>query len=293
MNLMRFCSKPAGENDRLVFPEFVREVHGNTLIWIDRSLAHFPFVAQLSDVDQLLRDPQCEIIKDQKKITVGRLTVAVGRTSRPIYIKRYNISSLRHRVGSLFVRSGALRALRGAMLLRDLRIPIAVPIAAVECRVWGVLAKSFFISEEISGAKTADAYWSDELRTMAGPKGILQRREFLMRLGELFRSLHGQQIYHNDLKDANILAAATQNSTSFFLLDLEGVRRFHRLSDKRRIKNLVQLHRTLGRYLRRSDKLLFLKHYLGATFPERKIRRYLIDSVLRQSDKLDLEKGTL
>ena len=289
---MGFCSIVAAENDWLVFPEFIQESNGNTSIWIDRELAHCSFVNHLADADRLLRDPQCEIIKDQKKITVGRLTMAIGDTPHAIYIKRYNISSLRHRLGSLFVRSGALRALRGAMVLRGLGIPIALPIAAVECRVWGVLAKSFFISEEISGAKTADAYWSDELRTMAGATGILQRREFLMRLGELFRSLHGQQIYHNDLKDANIMATAKDNSTSFFLLDLEGVRRFHRLSDKRRIKNLVQLHRTLGRYLRRSEKLRFLKHYLGATFSERKIRRHLIASVLRQSDKLDREKAT-
>ncbi|MGE5060779.1 MAG: lipopolysaccharide kinase InaA family protein, partial [Betaproteobacteria bacterium] len=116
-------------------------------------------------------------------------------------------------------------------------------------------------------------------------------RDFLGRLGQLFQILHGHEIYHNDLKDANILAAPKQQATAFFLLDLEGVRQYVRLSKKRRLKNLVQLHRTLGRYLRGPDKLVVLKHYLGNSFAERRIRRQWIKNILRQSDRLNRAKA--
>jgi len=274
-----------------VFAEFTREIRGNTSIWIERKLVGSTLVDRLADPDRLLSDRACEIIKDQKKITVGRVSLGGVFVPCTIYVKRYNVFSLRHRLVSPFIMSGALRALHGATVLRRCNIPSAVPLAAVERRYWGVLAKSFFISEEITGGKTVDAYWRDDLQFLPGAAGVRQRRDFLVRLGQLFQMLHGHEIYHNDLKDANILAAPRQQATAFFLLDLEGVRQYVRLSKKRRLKNLVQLHRTLGRYLRGPDKLVVLKHYLGNSFAERSIRRQWIKNILRQSDRLNRAKA--
>ena len=274
-----------------MFAEFTREIRGNTSVWIERKLVGSTLVDRLADPDRLLSDRACEIIKDQKKITVGRVSLGGVFVPCTIYVKRYNVFSLRHRLVSPFIMSGALRALHGATVLRRCNIPSAVPLAAVERRYWGVLAKSFFISEEITGGKTVDAYWRDDLQFLPGAAGVRQRRDFLVRLGQLFQMLHGHEIYHNDLKDANILAAPRQQATAFFLLDLEGVRQYVRLSKKRRLKNLVQLHRTLGRYLRRPDKLVVLKHYLGNSFAERSIRRQWIKNILRQSDRLNRAKA--
>jgi len=248
-------------------------------------------VDRLADPDRLLSDRACEIIKDQKKITVGRVSLGGVFVPCTIYVKRYNVFSLRHRLVSPFIMSGALRALHGATVLRRCNIPSAVPLAAVERRYWGVLAKSFFISEEITGGKTVDAYWRDDLQFLPGAAGVRQRRDFLVRLGQLFQMHHGHEIYHNVLKDANILAAPRQQATAFFLLDLEGVRQYVRLSKKRRLKNLVQLHRTLGRYLRGPDKLVVLKHYLGNGFAERSIRRQWIKNIVHQSDRLNRAKA--
>ena len=61
-----------------MFPEFTRELRGDTSIWIERKLVGSTLVDRLADSDGLLADPTCEIIKDQKKITVGRLTLGVG-----------------------------------------------------------------------------------------------------------------------------------------------------------------------------------------------------------------------
>lgn len=274
-----------------MFAEFTREIRGNTSVWIERKLVGSTLVDRLADPDRLLSDRACEIIKDQKKITVGRVSLGGVFVPCTIYVKRYNVFSLRHRLVSPFIMSGALRALHGATVLRRCNIPSAVPLAAVERRYWGVLAKSFFISEEITGGKTVDAYWRDDLQFLPGAAGVRQRRDFLVRLGQLFQMLHGHEIYHNDLKDANILAAPRQQATAFFLLDLEGVRQYVRLSKKRRLKNLVQLHRTLGRYLRGPDKLVVLKHYLGNSFAERSIRRQWIKNILRQSDRLNRAKA--
>jgi tRNA A-37 threonylcarbamoyl transferase component Bud32 len=105
----------------------------------------------------------------------------------------------------------------------------------------------------------------------------------------LFARLHGHDVYHNDLKDVNILVRRDSNgdAENFYLLDLEGIRRYRRLNRRRRVKNLVQLNRTLGQYLRMTDKLRFLAGYLGPLFPSRVHRRDWVADVIRQSNRVD------
>jgi hypothetical protein len=63
------------------------------------------------------------------------------------------------------------------------------------------------------------------------------------------------------------------------------------LTQKRRIKNLVQINRTLGRHIRRGAKLYFLKVYMGERFAQKSERNQLIRAVLAESDRLDRSKG--
>ena len=272
-----------------MFPDFILHNVGNAAIWIDRRFANKHFVQRLADADTLFADPCSSVVKDQKKIKVGRIKLQVAGAAHSLYIKRYNAFSLRYKLVSPLMRSGAFRALEGAAILRAADIPVAPPIAAVENRRRGALVKSFFLSEEIVGGKTIDAYWREELTNGVSWDGRLSRRRFLDELAGLFATLHGRDIYHNDLKDANILAVAEHSNRPLrlFLLDLEGVRHYKSLSSTRRIKNLVQLNRTFGRSLRRVEKLIFLRKYLGAKFSERQGKRELIARVLFESKRLD------
>jgi len=155
-----------------------------------------------------------------------------------------------------------------------------------------MLNGSFFLSEEIENGKTADAYWREELATMKGKEGIQRRKRFIGAVGGLFRSLHQRDIYHNDLKDANILVRQdSSGGEQLYLLDLEGIRRYRKLNRRRQMKNLVQLNRTLGKYLRATDKLRFLESYLGPSFSNRIHRRDWVASVLRQSHRLDRRRN--
>jgi tRNA A-37 threonylcarbamoyl transferase component Bud32 len=272
-----------------MFPDFILHNVGSAAIWIDRRFADKHFVQRLADADTLFAEPCSSVVKDQKKIKVGRIKLQVAGAAHSLYVKRYNAFSLRYKLVSPLMRSGAFRALEGAAILRAADIPIATPIAAVENRRRGALIKSFFLSEEIVGGKTIDAYWRDELTNVVGREGRVSRRRFLDGLAGLFAAVHAQDIYHNDLKDSNILAVADHSNRPLrlFLLDLEGVRRYKSLSPARRIKNLVQLNRTFGRSLRRVEKLVFVKNYLGAKFSERQGKRELIASVLFESKRLD------
>lgn len=271
----------------MAFPGFNLEKRGSTRIWVSGRFADPPFVDALADADRFFNDPQCQIIKDQKKIKVGRLSLTIAGRRQSIYIKKYNGFSFRFRLFSSLLRSGALRSLAGANVLRAGGIATANLVAAVESRSWGMIHSSFFVSQEIAGGKTADAYW------LESTGGYSDRRALLRGLARLFHALHTQGIYHNDLKDANILIATKSEFAEIecFLLDLEGVRRCARLSERRRIKNLVQLYRTLGRHVPRSRQIYFLKCYLGSGFDDRNLKRKLVDRVLRAARRVDRAKA--
>ena len=270
-------------------PEFVWEKRGSLSIYVVQTLAQELLPSIAADPDHFFHLAGGEIIKDQRKIKVARLKLEIQGEAKTVYLKRYNAFSWRYRFGSIFQSSGAVRSLRGAVILSESGIPTVRPLAAVDSRSWGMLNGSFFLSEEIENGKTADAYWREELLTMKGKEGIRRRKRFVGAIGELFRSLHQRGVYHNDLKDANILVRPdfSGSAEQFYLLDLEGIRRYRKLNRRRQIKNLVQINRTLGKYLRVTDKLRFLERYLGPSFSNRIDKRDWVASVRRQSDRSD------
>lgn len=272
-----------------MFPNFVFHQRGNAAIWIDRNFVEPAFLERLTDADGLFAESNCQIIKDQRKVKIGRLSLAIAGQPCSLFVKRYNAFSLRYTLASPFIRSGAIRSLQGAAILRTAQIASARPLAAVENRRGGALTKSFFVSEEITGGRTVDAYWRHHLVGVEGHEGAVRRRLFLAGLAQLFQNLHGGNLYHNDLKDTNILtvAGADGHHFQFVLVDLDGVASVARLSRRRRVKNLVQIYRTLGRYLRRAEKMYFLRKYLGAEFNQRLVRRRLTQSILVESDRLN------
>jgi len=244
-----------------------------------------------------------QIVKWEKKRAVVRLMLeGAGKVA---YLKQHHSPSLSRRLGSLIWPSAAMRSLRGAAILRQHGYPTAQPLAVMEYRRRGLLQKSIYVSEELTGAKSIDSFWLDELRSVQGKDGFRARRVFLSRLARLFRTLHRAGIYHNDLKANNILVLSDpagrsdpksadpccrdpRSSERFFrLIDLEGLRSCFLVSWRRRIKNLAQLNRTLGSHLSRAEKLVFLNAYLNASTNRvrRAAKRNLIRQILRETNR--------
>ncbi len=271
-----------------MLPDFVLLRHRATSLWIDAKFNKPALIELIWDPDRFFSDEKCVVVKDQKKIKVARVAFEVSGLLYRIFIKRYNAFSWRARLLSIFTRSGAFRSLQGAAVLQDAGFTIAKPIAALESRRCGAVTKSFYLSEEIVGGKTADTYWREDLM-IAQPQRLRHRRRFISGLALTFQALHRQGVYHNDLKDANIIVVAEKNGELFYLLDLEGTRRYSDLNRRRKIKNIVQLNHTLGRLLRRTEKMYFLKVYLDSSFASKPVKRRWVTAVLEQSRRRDLK----
>jgi serine/threonine protein kinase len=271
-------------------PDFVLLRRGEYSVWIHRGLEKTSIVDRIVNPDQLFEENGCMVLKNEKKVKVGRIPIDVSGRRRLLYVKRYNAFSARAKFMSMFNRSGAVRSLQGAAILKRAGISTATPVAALESRQFGMVMKSFYVSEEVIGGMTTDKYWHS---IMNDSKRDGWRRRFLERLASIFQMLHDRGVYHNDLKDANILVVPDEDKLSFYLLDLEGVRLYPNLNHSRRVKNLVQLNRTLGRVTRRADKLYFLKVYLGPVFRNRLQKRRWVTEVIEQSRWRDLKTQRL
>jgi hypothetical protein len=232
--------------------------------WLAPGVDPHVAIAPDGDPDHLLTRPDCHIVKLQKKVMVGRVATPVG----PLYVKRYMVHAWRVALGSFGRPSPARRAFEAARRLQALGFGVPGVVAAVEDRRLGLLRRSFFLSHEVTGALTADRYWEQ----LAGRPAA--RRRFARVLGDLYRRLHAAGVYHNDLKDVNVLVRDGPSGPEIALLDLERVRFSGGPGRRRRVKNLVQLERTLGRAAPAAARVRLLRAYLGPDADRRERRAW-------------------
>lgn len=255
-------------------------VRGTMRAWVAPGVDLDEDVAPGGDADWLLTHPRCRLLKLQPKVTVGRVVTRAG----PLWVKRYTPHAPRVVLGSFARTSPAMRAFRTARRLERLGFGVPVVVAAVEFRALGFVQRSFFVTREVEGAETSDARWA----SLAGKPAA--RRTLARALGSLLARLHAAGIYHNDLKDVNILVQGPEHAPRLVLLDLERVAIGRPPPGRRRRKNLVQLERTLGRSVGRAVRLRVLDAYLGAA-SSRAERRAWARAVLAAAARKDRSRA--
>src|SRR5437867_3573289 len=222
-------------------PRYLRR--GPLRAWLAPGVDLEHTIAADGDPDHLLTRPDCRIVKLQRKVVVGRVETAAGA----LWVKRYAVYAWRVVLASLWRTSPAFGAWAGARALAAHGFATPEPIAAIEFRRAGLLRRSFFVTREVAGAVTADVRWRSILADPDARRRRAARRALARALGDLFRRLHAAGLYHNDLKDVNVLTHGPPAAPRLVLLDLERVRALGRVGRRRRVKNLVQLARPLGR----------------------------------------------
>jgi Glycosyl transferase family 2/Lipopolysaccharide kinase (Kdo/WaaP) family len=226
--------------------------------------------------------PQARVLKQDRGTTVTLLLLPTGA----VVIKYHRLQTWRRWGDALWHGSPARRAWQGAQLLAAKGFAVPRPLAAFEKRVAGTLRESWYCSEGLQTQIPLDLYWRDRQKHWTRQ----QRRAFLQSLAEFLRMFHRAGLYAGDMRDANLLVEDGGGTQwQFYLVDLDRVVHKARLSQKRRLKNLVQLERTLGRRVRVSERLFFLYQYLGVPLPPRAQRRTLLRRLLRLRKRKDRE----
>ncbi len=206
--------------------------------------------ADLLDVDAVLARDETRILQSGARTTIG----AVTHDGAELVLKRFHEHTWARVLETMALGSGAARAWRGAARLADAGFEPPAIVAVLERRRLGVPLWSCAVAQYVPGP-SLDALW----RTCAGGA----RRRLTIAFADWVRCLHGAGIYPQDVRGANVLVPS-EDPPRFVLVDVDRVRRYRRLSWRRRRKNLVQVQRSLGRAASLRDRVRFLRCYLSA-----------------------------
>ena len=185
-----------------------------------------------------------------------------------VVIKRYNPKGLFWAFRYSVRRSGGLRSWRGANALAARGIPTAAPIGAWEWRVGPILRESAFVMAHLVDCEELHTFVDRSLGELSGPERLAARRKAAELVGATLAAMHEGGLWHRDLKASNwMVRRHGADVKEVLLLDLDGLRFGRRVSERRRIKDVARLLRSLVALAgwRRSDGLRVLKHYLAAS----------------------------
>jgi tRNA A-37 threonylcarbamoyl transferase component Bud32 len=238
--------------------EFMRVQNGRFAGFVRRKYGDGSLKLLAQEPDQIAGRPDARMVKDSKTTTV----VVAAQSAGAVYIKRYNYQGLTYAAKDFFRSSRARRAWIAANSLRMRGIPVALPLAYLERRSWGVLRESYVLTEAIVGDSVRDIF-----RRYDKQGSPLEEKRILLReLGALLKKMHASGVAHRDLKGNNIIAqklAARRHA--LHIVDFDGIS-LGPVSRQRRVKNLARAAEECHRHssLTRTDRLRFLKAYLGS-----------------------------
>jgi hypothetical protein len=232
---------------RVTPPDVARDRTAPGAYRVVRSSA--PLAADLLDVDGILASPRARVLKESARTTVAVVTIA----GADLVLKRFREIGPTRVFDVLALGSGAMRVWTGAARLRQAGFAAPEIVAVLERRRLGICVASCAVSRWVPG-EPLDQLW--RMRRGAA------RRTLTVAFADWLRRLHAARLYPQDLRGANVLVTGGDDP-EFVLVDLDRVRRHPRLSWARRLKNVVQVHRSVGRGAPAADRLRFLRRYLG------------------------------
>jgi tRNA A-37 threonylcarbamoyl transferase component Bud32 len=199
-----------------------------------------------------------------------------------VFVKRFTAGSWLEGVFDRIRGSRASRSLRAAAALRAAGFRCPEPVAAGEQITLGAARRSWLISEALTQAQVFSVFLD---RRRGGLRDRREwRREVLGEVARCVRRLHDVGLFTSDLQETNLMLAGEAGDLEIYFVDLDGFRQLTAVSWRRRRRNLVQLDRTVGRFLSRSERLHFLREYLA---PGARPLRPLTAALMRERARKD------
>lgn len=250
----------------------------------------------LDDPDRPFRDALVGWLKQGRATRVAEVRIPAIDPGRTFVYKQYYNKGWAHAVVALFRRNQAARAWHygNQLLLREL--PTPAPLLLVRRRRFGLPITSYLLTEMVPSARTIRGYIEERLENADDPQRRRIVRGVVEQAARLLRTLHERRVTHRDLKASNVLASPTDDPARprLWLIDLDGVETWRAVPPSRRFQNLARFAVSFDKspFLTRTDRLRFLRLYLGREFrspgvwksmwrsvraeAERKIRRNLL-----------------
>jgi tRNA A-37 threonylcarbamoyl transferase component Bud32 len=203
-----------------------------------------------------------------------------------VFVKRFAPGSRVEGIRERLQGSRAARSLRACEILTAADFLVPAPLAASEQLSAGAVSASWMISEALDQAQVLSRF-IERGHAPAALENPL-RREALAAVAAAVRRMHDAGVFSSDLQETNLMLDRAGGALRIYFVDLDRFRRMGRVGWKRRRRNLVQLDRSVGRFMSRSERLRFLRSYLGEGWDRRTVRK-LVQRLMRERDRKERE----
>lgn len=171
-----------------------------------------------------------EIIQDHRNV-IKKVTTPQGKFVIKDFKGMYFFNRLAY---SIFRKSKAERSYLNALHLKDKGILTPPPIAWIDCKRWGLLTHSYFISMYYPDKTLSEILKQLDVNNYDAKKTLYNR------LASFALTLHRLNIYHDDFSTGNILIIDNPDHFSFALVDLNRVE-FRKVSYRDGLQNFAKL----------------------------------------------------
>jgi len=302
---MRHNGRFSGDADTDRELNFSFEIHPEASTNLNRSeqdVADFVRKA-IEEHTRLLSSKSGAIRKDapESAVTLVNLPGFPG-----VCVKEFRWRGWLHALKGLFRPTQGLRTYRNGRRLSQMGISCACPLALVRKSTFGIVRLEWVIMEVIPGALELDRYIVKRIALGWTPD---DRRGLARLLGRLIGSIHSRGVFHSDLKTCNIVvsehgsspkadpdpstldvdpSASSSSTVHFSLLDYDDVTFGREVTDKKRIKNLVQIFLSTPTAVIASQRFLFLDEYALHAGLSRSRKREIAREVINAAQGKDV-----
>lgn len=174
-------------------------------------------------------------------------------------------------------------------MARKAGLPTIEVLVAVKRWVFWPFYKGDLVSKEIPNSTDLIQYLA-RLPKARGLKQLSKKRELIRQAGSLVRKMHEMGIYHSDLHLKNFIVEVKEGTLgSLHIIDFDRATLIHPLKSDKWLGNLLRLDRSVEKWaakglpITRTDRLRFLKSYLGGEEKGKaSVRKYLKGYPLRR-----------
>ncbi|RKY07559.1 MAG: hypothetical protein DRP66_06465 [Planctomycetota bacterium] len=251
-------------------------------LWISRRFAsHAIALPKARDGHNGVRGPFARV-SSSRFSRVYRCRIGFFGTVHNLYLKQYLHRSAWDAIKHLFRPSRARRAFKASLMLAENGLLSPEVVAVGEFRHALVSARTFLLTKELENARSLYA-WSENYRKAQTAAALRNKREFIRALGETIGRMHVAGIFHGDLRPGNIFAVEYRGKWQFFFLDNERTKKFRRLPNRLRLKNLVQVNMLRTEKVTSTDRMRFFKAYLSQNRNIQRRKKFWQEKTLRKT----------
>lgn len=210
----------------------------------------------------------CHMVRYSKKSVVFLDEIPFWGIPKKVVIKHILYRSFFDMLGKTFFGTRGERALVAANTLVAMGFATPQPIALIEKKSFGFVRDNFVVTEYIDKTFNVRDYLLNHFNSELNPEKIGRKKLFIEELAKLVRLFHDTGLHHCDLSGGNILIREVQHGNwEMFIIDLDSVSLWKKLTLKRRLRNLSQIN-DYFRHMTNADKMRFFKTYFGSLPPK-------------------------